>query len=106
MNLIWDERLKRFRDPKTGRIVKAKEIGPAAKPRSPNRWSPFEHKEGELLDAVCDRCGKSFKVLYDWRWDDPPREFFCSLECYFQSLKSRESEYPELGSGPEGMEEK
>ena len=95
MNLVWDERLKRFRDPKTGRIVKrGTTAAVTSKSKSPNRWNPFEHREGEFLEAVCERCGRNFQVLYDWRWDDPPKHFYCSRECYLQAMGYEEQEVP------------
>lgn len=84
---IWDEKLKRFREGKTGRMVKKEAVKKAVAEPKPfkGRWNPFEHKEGELLKAVCERCGKNFQVFYDWRWDAPPKHFYCSAECFFSS---------------------
>jgi hypothetical protein len=44
----------------------------------------------KLVNAVCERCGGTFKTLVNWNHCERPKHLYCSNSCYFSVLR-RES---------------
>ena len=69
-----------------------KEISPKSDPSgeihiSVEQAHGFLHaKWDDQVDATCEQCGTTVKVLKDWEHRDRPKHFYCSHPCYYSSL--------------------
>ena len=73
----------RDQNPKTGRLNKsAKQVDYSGRR---NGISPFTHCD-EYVEVICKGCDKPFKVRVNWDWQEKPKHFYCSEECYLAAF--------------------